>query len=35
MNKMDELFKNKLENHSLPPSAEAWEKVERQLEKKK
>ncbi len=34
MNKMDELFKNKLENHSLPPSAEAWEKVERQLEKK-
>ncbi len=34
MNKMDELYKNKLENHSLPPSAEAWEKVERQLEKK-
>ncbi|MFM8739807.1 MAG: hypothetical protein ACKOC0_06340, partial [Cytophagales bacterium] len=34
MNKMDELFKNKLENHSLPPSAEAWEKVEHQLEKK-
>ncbi|MFM8912327.1 MAG: hypothetical protein ACKOE6_05315 [Flammeovirgaceae bacterium] len=31
---MDELFKNKLEHHSLPPSAEAWDKVERQLEKK-
>lgn len=34
MNKMDELFKNKIENHSLSPSAEAWEKVEQHLEKK-
>jgi hypothetical protein len=34
MNKMDELFKNKLENYPLLPSPDAWEKVERQLEKK-
>jgi hypothetical protein len=34
MNKMDELFKRKLESHSLLPSADAWNKIESNLEKK-
>lgn len=33
-NKVDKLFKDKLEQHSLPPSAQAWEKVEAHLGKK-
>ena len=33
-NKVDKLFKDKLESHSLPPSAQAWEKVEAHLGKK-
>lgn len=34
MTKMDDLFKRKLEGHSLLPSAEAWNKIESNLEKK-
>jgi hypothetical protein len=33
-NKVDKLFKEKLESHSLQPSAQAWEKVEAHLGKK-
>jgi hypothetical protein len=33
-NQADKLFKGKLENHSLPPSANTWEKIENNLEKK-
>jgi hypothetical protein len=33
-NKVDKLFKDKLEEHSLQPSAQAWEKVEAHLGKK-
>lgn len=33
-NKMDKLFKDKLESHALQPSAQAWEKVEAHLGKK-
>src|ERR1044071_9398011 len=33
-NKVDKLFKEKLEEHSLQPSAQAWEKVEAHLGKK-
>ncbi len=33
-NKVDKLFKDKLESHSLQPSAQAWEKVEAHLGKK-
>lgn len=33
-NKVDKLFKDKLEGHSLQPSAQAWEKVEAHLVKK-
>ncbi len=33
-NQMDKLFKDKLESHSLPPSEEAWTKVEAKLSKK-
>jgi hypothetical protein len=33
-NQTDKLFKDKLENHSLPHSANAWEKIENNLEKK-
>lgn len=32
--KVDKLFKDKLEGHSLQPSAQAWEKVEAHLAKK-
>ncbi|HCW08327.1 MAG TPA: hypothetical protein DGG95_13285 [Cytophagales bacterium] len=34
MNKIDQLFKNKLEDHSLAPSENAWAKVEAGLSKK-
>jgi hypothetical protein len=34
MNPLDELFKHKLEDHSLPPSPLAWSKVERAISKK-
>ncbi|MBX2915592.1 MAG: hypothetical protein KF856_10025 [Cyclobacteriaceae bacterium] len=34
MNRIDELFKNKLANHPVAPSAEAWQKVEAGLTKK-
>lgn len=34
MNKLDKLFKEKLEDHSLQASAQAWEKVESRLSKK-
>ncbi|MBX2896670.1 MAG: hypothetical protein KF763_14590 [Cyclobacteriaceae bacterium] len=34
MNRIDELFKNKLANHPVPPSADAWQKVEAGLTKK-
>lgn len=33
-NKVDKLFKDKLEGHSLQPSAQAWDKVEAHLGKK-
>jgi len=33
-NNVDKLFKEKLGEHSLPPSAQAWEKVEAHLTKK-
>jgi len=33
-NKIDQFFKNKLEGHNLPPSEEAWAKVEANLSKK-
>jgi hypothetical protein len=33
-NKVDKLFKDKLEGHALQPSAQAWEKVEAHLGKK-
>src|SRR5690349_14724044 len=33
-NKADKLFKEKLETHTLQPSAQAWEKVESHLSKK-
>jgi hypothetical protein len=33
-NKVDKLFKEKLETHTLQPSAQAWEKVESHLSKK-
>jgi hypothetical protein len=33
-NKVDKLFKEKLEEHSIQPSAQAWEKVEAHLGKK-
>ena len=33
-NKVDKLFKEKLEGHSIQPSAQAWEKVEGHLGKK-
>lgn len=34
MNRIDELFKNKLEDHSLAPSSTAWAKVEASITKK-
>ena len=34
MNRIDELFKNKLANHQVAPSADAWQKVEAGLTKK-
>lgn len=34
MNKLDEFFKEKLTNHSIAPSAGAWQKVESGLSKK-
>lgn len=34
MNRIDELFKNKLANHPVAPSADAWQKVEAGLTKK-
>ena len=34
MNTIDELFKNKLEDHSLAPSSTAWAKVEASITKK-
>jgi cell division protein FtsN len=34
MNRIDELFKNKLANHPVAPSADAWQKVEAGLLKK-
>jgi hypothetical protein len=34
MNRIDELFKNKLANHPVTPSADAWQKVEAGLTKK-
>lgn len=33
-NQTDKLFKDKLENHTWMPSANAWEKIENNLEKK-
>lgn len=33
-NQTDKFFKEKLENHAMVPSANAWEKVENNLEKK-
>jgi len=33
-NKVDKLFREKLEGHSLPPSAQAWDKLEARLSKK-
>lgn len=33
-NKIDQFFKDKLEGHTLPPSGEAWAKVEASLSKK-
>lgn len=33
-NRMDQLFKNKLGDHRLPPSQEAWTKIESGLSKK-
>ena len=33
-NKIDQFFKDKLEGHNLPPSEEAWAKVEANLSKK-
>jgi hypothetical protein len=33
-NKVDSIFKTKLEEHSLPPSGKAWEKLEANLSKK-
>lgn len=33
-NRIDQLFRSKLSEHSLPPSAEAWEKVNKSLSKK-
>lgn len=33
-NKVDKFFKEKLEGHTLPPSAQAWEKLEGHLSKK-
>lgn len=33
-NKTDKLFKEKLAEHALPPSAQAWEKIEAGLSKK-
>jgi hypothetical protein len=33
-NKVDSIFKTKLEGHSLPPSGKAWEKLEANLSKK-
>lgn len=33
-NRMDQLFKNKLGDHRLPPSQEAWAKIESGLSKK-
>ncbi len=33
-NKIDRFFKDKMESHSLPPSEEAWVKVEANLSKK-
>ncbi len=33
-NKVDKLFKDKLSEHSLPPSAQAWGKIEANLAKK-
>lgn len=34
MNRIDELFRNKLANHQVAPSADAWQKVEAGLTKK-
>jgi hypothetical protein len=34
MNRIDELFKTKLANHQVPPSADAWQRVEAGLVKK-
>lgn len=34
MNRIDELFRNKLANHPVAPSADAWQKVEAGLTKK-
>ena len=34
MNRIDDLFKNKLANHQVAPSADAWQKVETGLTKK-
>lgn len=34
MNKIDELFRNNLKNRSELPTAQAWERIERSLEKK-
>jgi hypothetical protein len=33
-NKIDQFFKDKLEGHALPPSEEAWAKIEANLSKK-
>jgi hypothetical protein len=34
MNRIDELFKTKLANHQVAPSADAWQRVEAGLVKK-
>lgn len=33
-NRLDELFKNKLEHHAAPPSGNAWQRIEGSLAKK-
>jgi hypothetical protein len=34
MSTVDKLFRDKLENHSIPPTAKSWEKVETRISKK-
>jgi hypothetical protein len=34
MSNVDRLFKDKLENHSIPPASQSWEKLESRISKK-